>query len=153
MPPGVPARLIIFVPSSKSLIKYASHFGIRTSINKTHIAVSMALVAFGKHPDHHPNVQNTLRNMFSRKLHPSVENKSVAQQIARFGAPGHVKSIKALAIACSNKNEDNNENARLSAAPKKQRKTIASPSKDDDDKDTQHPPTRRAQRAKIKPVN
>ncbi|KAI0195309.1 hypothetical protein EV127DRAFT_477837 [Xylaria flabelliformis] len=148
LPPGVSARVIAFLPHTRGLFEYASHLGIRTVQGKVATAISMALVAFGQHPDHHPDVRDQLLDMFGHRLRPGMEPETVAKRIARFGAPkssmfARSDAEKSMLMAFSDEEDDDNY-AQIPSAqtPSTQRKRCAATafsSVDRNDENTQTP--------------
>ncbi|KAI1366955.1 hypothetical protein F5Y08DRAFT_109311 [Xylaria arbuscula] len=93
LPPGPSARKIIFVAATHGLAEHAKQLGVRTATNVS-MAVSMALIAFGRHPDKDDDVRKTLMSMLGASS--DSEGESVAARIIGYHAPEHVKTVKHL---------------------------------------------------------
>ncbi|KAI8624265.1 hypothetical protein F5Y19DRAFT_480772 [Xylariaceae sp. FL1651] len=98
-PPGPSARVIVFTTTTHGLAEYAKQQGIRNTQNRAETAVSLALIAYGQHPDEHEHdgdVRRTLRDILGATLASAAAGEKVSERIARFRAPGNVRSIRGL---------------------------------------------------------
>ncbi|KAI1734491.1 hypothetical protein F4680DRAFT_340378 [Xylaria scruposa] len=161
LPPGASARVITFLPHTRGLVEYAGHLGLQTRMGTVETAISMALVAFGQHPDHHPDVRVRLRDLFGYKRYSNMEPETVPERIARFGAPKNVKTASNLvewymesifprsdvdlsilmAWSDDEHDDDNNKNhdAQISSTQRKRRAATAFSGVDGNDEDTRTP--------------
>ncbi|KAF2963282.1 hypothetical protein GQX73_g10295 [Xylaria multiplex] len=95
LPLGPPARLIAFMPRAKGLREYAEQHCIRASaLSDVDIAISLAFVAFGRHPDMYPDTRESLIDVFG--LGYDYADETVADRIRRYQAPKHVKTAHGL---------------------------------------------------------
>ncbi|KAI1127021.1 hypothetical protein F5Y10DRAFT_266600 [Nemania abortiva] len=93
LPPGPPSRIIVFLPETPGLLEHANQLGLYFC-QPVHLAISMALIAFGKHPDEYPEMREELVDVFGCRGVNGRER--VPERIKRFDAPKRVKTAAGL---------------------------------------------------------
>ncbi|KAJ2980743.1 hypothetical protein NUW58_g6869 [Xylaria curta] len=96
LPPGPPSRVIIFLPETKGLREYANQLGLRTWGRLVDMAISMAFIAFGQHPDSHQDIRDQLVDAFGHGHRMYNPNEKIRERIARYNAPRSIRTAAGL---------------------------------------------------------